>query len=317
MDQERFDKLARTISDSSSRRRVLGGALAGIFGAGAAKVAGVDAKGKGKGKQHGKGKGKGKNGKVKNQFVCTVDNANDPPPFGCGDDACCNTTPAGNGPACVPVFEQIGAGQFCGARGDGAVDAGEGVCRKCPAGTRCSNGVDAATGNTILKCVCTASTWGDGCCINGGDVGQTDDICVKNGSGQAVNTPLPGPFSGAFVCGTGGSQCNVCSVGTLFSGCCSATGACVAGTANSNCGSSGELCEVCKNDASCGADQACTGGTTTTTTTTTAAPGPCSDGRARCGPQQVCCASGFTCSGDSCAQNRKKRKKRKKHHHKH
>jgi hypothetical protein len=283
---------------------VLGGALAGIFGAGAAKVAGIDAKGKGKGKQHSKGKGKGKNGKVKNQFTCTAANANNPPPNGCGPLACCASTGGGLGPNCVDFGAQAG-GSLCGQVGTGI-----GVCRTCPAGTRCS-------GFPLFRCVCDSTSCKDGCCISNIAIDPTlNDTCVQNGSGTPVSSPNP-QFDGSFVCGTGGSQCNVCSLGTIFAGCCTSTGTCSAGTANTACGSGGKICEVCTNDASCGADQACTGATTTTTTTTTAAPGPCSDGRARCGPQQVCCASGFTCSGDSCAQNRKKRKKRKKHHHKH
>ena len=94
MDQERFDELAKKVFDTSSRRRVLGGALAGLFGATAAKVADVAAKGKGKGKgagaeqhkgkgkgagaeQHkGKGKGKNRKGKAKGEFTCTAANAN-------------------------------------------------------------------------------------------------------------------------------------------------------------------------------------------------------------------------------------------------
>jgi len=274
MEQDRFDALAKKVFEGSSRRRVLGGALASVVGAGVAAVTGVDAK---------KGKGKAKKGKAKGEFVCTAGNA-----LGaCGGNACCSTTPAGNGPACVDVGVQAG-GQTCGAGGT--------VCRTCPAGTRCS-------GAPFFRCVCDASTCSDGCCIPSGFVGNDDDICVKNGSGEPVNTDDPF-FNGAYVCGVGGSICNACSVGTLFSGCCTPTGACSAGTANAACGSNGKTCEVCQNDSSCGVDQACTGGTTTTTPAPTTAP-PCgftkggnpkvTCGTACCGPKRGCNGAGTKC----------------------
>ena len=297
MDQERFDELAKTVFETSSRRRVLGGALAGLFGATAARVADVTAKGKGK--KHKKGKGK-----VRKQAVCL--------PFDCPPGSCCQDTPPGNDISCIPLGSLDGTGT--------CYDPGTGICHACPDGTLC----DVATGS----CVCSPLSCPDGCCIPAGAIGNADDLCVPNGSGEPVNTP--GPFSGAFVCGTGGSFCNLCSVGTVFSGCCDATGACRAGTSNAACGSDGKLCEVCENDSSCGIDQACTGGTTTTTTSTTTA-GPCGidncpgccDASGTCQPGNAKSACGI--NGDACKACGGKRKckgngtckKRKRHHHHH
>lgn len=281
MEQDRFDDLAKKVFSGSSRRRVIGGALASVVGAGVAAVTGVDAK---------KGKGKAKKGKAKGEFVCTAANAAGE----CGANACCATTPAGNGPSCVNVGVQANS-DFCGDPAAG----GAGVCRKCPAGTRCS-------GFPNFLCVCDPTSCSDGCCIPAGSIGNDDDICVKNGSGEPVNTDDPF-FSGAYVCGVGGSTCNVCSVGTLFSGCCTPTGACSAGTANAACGSNGQTCEVCQNDSTCGIDQACTGGTTTPAPTTAppTTPAPCgfnkkgkpkvTCGTACCGPKRGCNGAGTKC----------------------
>lgn len=283
MEQDRFDALAKKVFAGSSRRRVVGGALASVLGVGVAAITGADAK-------NGKGKAKKGKGKSKGEFVCTTGNANNPPPFGCGPNACCQSTPAGNGPACVGSDLQAGT-QTCGS-----APFGEGVCRTCPTGTRCSGFPD-------FRCVCDPTTCSDGCCIPSGFIGNDDDICVKNGSGEPVNTDDPF-LNGAYVCGVGGSICNVCSVGTLFSGCCTPTGACSAGTANAACGSNGKTCEVCQNDSSCGVDQACTGGTTTTTPAPTTAP-PCgftkggnpkvTCGTACCGPKRGCNGAGTKC----------------------
>lgn len=284
MEQDRFDDLAKKVFSGSSRRRVIGGALASVVGAGVAAVTGVDAK---------KGKGKAKKGKgrAKGEFTCTAANANRKRLGGCASrTACCSSTPAGNGPACVEASVQAGS-QTCGD----PVAGGAGVCRTCPEGTRCS-------GAPLFRCVCDPTTC-NGCCIDNGAL-PDDDQCIANGSGAPVNSPNP-DYDGSFVCGTGGSICNVCSVGTLFAGCCSSTGFCSAGTSNANCGSNGELCETCQNDSECGIDQACTGGTTTTTTTTTTA-NPCGLTRKgkqkiRCGDATpaVCCAPGRGCKSDN------------------
>ena len=60
MDQERFDELAKKVFDASSRRRVLGGALASVFGAGSPRwpMSRRRARAKARGK-HKKGKAKG------------------------------------------------------------------------------------------------------------------------------------------------------------------------------------------------------------------------------------------------------------------
>lgn len=289
MDHERFDELAKTLSSGASRRKMIGGAIAGLVGVGVAKVSGADAKGK-------KKNGKRKAGK---EATCS--------PNPCPPGSCCTVTPPGSGASCTDLATQISTGTICGSDG-----AGGGVCHNCPAGTRCA--IDIITG--ALKCVCNRASCPDGCCIPSTAIGggaTDDDICVRNGSGEPVN--LPAPFNSVFVCGTAGSFCNICSTpGGLFTGCCDANGACRAGTSNNNCGSDAQLCAVCANDSTCGTDQACTGGTTTTTTTT---PGPCADGRPRCttGGLSVCCEAKFVCTGSGCVRKKKKKKKHKKHHH--
>lgn len=255
MDQERFDNLTRMLASGRSRRTVLGGVLAGL-GAGLASVSGLPAQGK-----------KKRKGRVGAEFTCTAANANDPAQGGCGPGECCQSTPAGNNAACVDVISQIAGpeGGICGNAD------GEGVCRRCPDGTACR--IDFVTGD--VRCICNPNTC-DGCCISNSDNGA-DDQCIQNGSGEAVNSPNPN-FDGAFVCGTGGSQCNFCG-DTFFNGCCTASGACSLGTTGNNCGNSGELCEECPAGEECGVDQTCTGA------------GPC--GPATCGGG--CCDANGAC----------------------
>ncbi len=267
MEQDRFDALAKQISRRRSRRRVLGGALASVVGAGLTAVTGASAKsqkGQGRVKAQDKGnKGKAhaqgthKKGKTRGEFTCTAANANVPAQGGCQPGECCQSTPAGNNSTCVGLFAQLNS-QTCGD------NSGQGVCRTCPVGTKCG------IRNGGLVCICDGSTCPNGCCIPGAKPGKDDEVCVQNGSGAPVNSANPA-FDGQFVCGTAGSVCNTCG-NTLFNGCCTASGACSLGTSNANCGSTGQLCQTCQNDASCGVDQACTGGTTTTTTTTAAPP---------------------------------------------
>jgi len=283
MEQDRFDALAKKVFDGSSRRRVIGGALASVLGVGVAAVAGTDAKNKGKA-QSKKGKGK-----AKGEFVCSGSNfpvptITNPCPVG----SCCQSTPAGvSQPGCIPAAQQSASGVV------GDAGNGNGVCITCPAGTQ----GDPVTG----RCVCSALSCPDGCCIDNTGFSSTDQ-CIANGSGAPVNSVNPN-IDGNYVCGTGGVSCladsSICSVGTLFSGCCSAQGFCVAGTSNNACGSGGELCEVCQNDSSCGIDQACTGGTTTTTTTTTAAPA-CTGNKVQCGTGAgaVCCGPKRKCKDE-------------------
>ncbi len=311
MDQERFDNLAKKVFDSSSRRRVLGGALASALGAGVAAVSGIAAKG-----SKGKGKGRSKKGKGKQagaEFTCTAANANDPGQGGCSDpDSCCASTPAGNNPICITVGTQAsGTQQFCGKLNNaGPGDQGSGVCRTCPPGTVCSLDADGE-----IRCICTPGTCPNGCCINN-DLTDEDDECVQNGSGQAVNSVNPN-FDGAFVCGHGGAECNVCSLGTIFSGCCSATGACTAGTTAAQCGSNGEICEDCRAlgpDANC-ASQTCIGGTTTTTagptTTTTTTAATCPAGKKPCPTATglLCCGKKKRCRNSGTADAKCKKKK--------
>jgi len=357
MDQERFDELARKVFDSSSRRRVLGGALAGLFGATAAKVA--DAAGKGKGKSAHK-KGKHKKGKAKGEFTCTAANANNTfcdnvactpgatgdqqcADVGCGTGpggsaaagdcnvvfgdcsgngqggnlttnnacppgTCCNSTAAGvANPSCVDLVSQETGGVegLCGDLG------GEGVCRKCPAGTHCRP--DFVTG--VLRCICDVTTCPDGCCISNSAT-DDDDQCIANGTGKRVSSTNPA-FDGEFVCGTGGAFCDDC--GSFFSGCCNVAGQCVNGEAALECGSNGVICQNCTDlgpDATC-ASQTCVGGTTTTTSTTgtTGTTGTTSTSTT------TACA-GKLCSSGTCCPNNKKcksgggcKKKHKKHHH--
>jgi len=288
MEHDRFDALAKKVFDNSSRRRVISGALASVLGVGVAAVTGVDAKNKKAKAQGTKGKGKGK---TKGEFTCTAANANVPAQGGCQGGECCQSTPAGNNATCVGVFAQLNS-QTCGD------NAGQGVCRTCPVGTKCG------IRNGALICICDSSTCATGCCIPGAAAGA-DEVCVQNGSGAAVNSANPA-FDGQFVCGTAGSVCNTCG-NTLFNGCCTATGACTIGTNNTNCGNTGQLCQTCLNDSTCGDDQACTGGTTTTTTaapTTTLA--PCAPPKKTCGT--LCCGKKKKCvdKGDGTFKCKKK-----------
>jgi hypothetical protein len=336
VDQERFDELAKKVFDGTSRRRVLGGALASAVGAGVAAVSGIAAKG-----TKGKGKGRSKKGKGKQagaEFTCTAANANfescaavtcavdaDCSDVGCfagcnaaldcGDDpgntdgacppgSCCASTPAGtNDPSCIDVITQItsGEGGFCGDLG------GEGVCRRCPEGTRCSQ--DPFTFE--IRCVCNAATC-DGCCIsNAGFSG--DDQCIANGSGQRIASPNP-DFDGEFVCGTGGGVCQDC--GNAFSGCCTSTGVCAGGEAALECGSNGTICANCTTTGATCVSQTCTGGTTTTTagpgtTTTTAV--PCVAPKKACATATgtICCGRKKKCQNAGTANAKCKKKKRK------
>lgn len=263
MDQERFDKVALALS----RRRIVGGALASVLGVGAARLAAA------KGDKKGKGKPKRKK-KSKAEAICF--------PGACPPGSCCTPTPAGNPlPACTTTNQQLIQGTICGDAG------GSGTCRTCPPGTRCDDGPGG------LRCRCSVTTCPDGCCIPASAIpGQTDDICVRNGSGTQLN--IPGFFSGANVCGVGGGICNICSVGTIFSGCCDALGGCNAGTSGTNCGSRGALCRNCQaggqTNATC-VSQVCTGLTTTAAPTTaapTTTPAPC--GASNCA--NGCCSNG-------------------------
>jgi len=276
MEQDRFDALAKKVFDGSSRRRVIGGALASVLGVGVAAVAGTDAKNK-------KAKAQGKKGKAKGEFVCTAANAN----VFCPAGSCCQSTPGGvSEPSCIPFAQQIQGGVV------GDQPNGNGVCRTCPTGTF----GDPVSG----RCVCTATSCANGCCIDNTAFGA-DDQCIANGSGAPVNS-VNTNVDGFYVCGINGVSCEAGSSfcgDTIFNGCCSAQGFCTSGTSNANCGSSGNLCETCQNDSSCGIDQACTGGTTTTTTTTTAAPA-CTGNKVQCGTGAgaVCCGPKRKCKDE-------------------
>lgn len=298
MDHERFDELAKTLSSGASRRKVIGGAIAGLVGASIAKVSGADAKG---------GK-KGRKKKVGKESLCT------PAETGlCALQAgCCNPT---GDPAlqCITIPQQnvnaaVKQPGPCGNIG--------GTCRTCPAGTYC---VGPANNR---HCVCDFQSCPNGCCqqIDGNfGTGVGNYVCVENGSGQRQP-------DGGFYCGTGPgpfniftSTCNYC--GDTFSGCCTADGACNAGTSNAACGTRGEICDVCANDSSCGVDQACTGATTQ--------PPECPTGQTKCGTACVdlatnpsnCGACGNDCpacgrrrrrecQGGTCGCSKKRKKKK-------
>jgi hypothetical protein len=241
MDQERFDQLARVISTGSSRRKMLGGMVAGLFGVGAAKLGDVAAKGKHKQRNH-KGAAKGKKGKgvhAEQTSFCT--GATDP--VNC-PNGCCSNPAAG-----VFICQQNGHG-FCGRGGI--------ACVAQPAGTCC----DPATGATVTPLPpgpgvvgqCGTSTVAgtatvpgngglctpcpNGCCL-APDTGQFGTQCVANGSGHCgVN---------GVTC-DGGSGCNpaVPGNGPIEQQCCTASGNCAPGTVVSQCGSSRHICEVCE-----------------------------------------------------------------------
>lgn len=255
MDQERFDNLTRMLASGRSRRTVLGGVLAGL-GAGLASVSGLPAQGK-----------KKRKGRVGAEFTCAGPNGSPSNP--CPGGTCCaSTAPGVANPSCVDVITQI-AGPEGGLCGDAS---GEGVCRRCPAGTKCA--IDFNTGD--VRCICSVNTCEEGCCIDNGGNGA-DDQCIPNGFGQPVSSPNPA-FDGTFVCGTGGGFCEFCGTG-VFNGCCTAAGFCSSGTTGNNCGNSGELCEECPAGEECGIDQTCTGA------------GPC--GPATCG--NGCCDANGAC----------------------
>jgi len=255
MDPKHFDKLAEVVG----RRKILGGALAGLLGLGTARLADVSAKGDNKkGKKQGDKKSKHK---VGDEAVCL--------PGECGPAACC--TASATGTSCVPITTQLnGAQQFCGDA------SGEGTCRTCPPGTHC--GLNPFTFD--IACVCDAGTCPNGCCYF--DPGTGDQQCIVNGSGVPINSTFIGD-NGAFVCGTGGSFCNFCSDGNgspqTFNGCCSTQGFCQEGQQATNCGGSGRTCQVCTGtNPQCGPSKVCT------------ADPPCTAGLSQCGtaPNLTC-----------------------------
>ena len=320
MDQERFDQLARTLVSGSSRRRVLGGAIAGLFGASVATVAGIEAKSKKK--RHRKGAKHKKKGRVRAASTCSAADI-----LTCSlipGGACCNPT---DDPAlsCVSIAEQDAqaAGKqpgICGSTND--------TCFTCPTGTYCAG----APGTRY--CACDADSCGEGncCAFVGGDFGFQ---CIANGSGTRAD-------DGEFYCGVGGGDvigtppppapgpgsdtCNQCSVGTgLFSGCCTDDGFCNSGTTGNNCGSGGNACAVCENGGECGLDQTCTGGGGTCPTgfedcdgacvnlgTNPNNCGACGNVCPSCGKRRQILCNGGACG---CSQKRKKRKKRRRRHH--
>jgi hypothetical protein len=119
MDAERFERVVRTLTTSSSRRQALGVLAAALFGGqlGAAAPVSV-AKGK---------KGKGKKGKGKRRR-CTPQCAG----RGCGDNGC-----GGSCGTCGPCADCSNG--VCVARANG-ISCG-GSCKECQAG-QCVNKVD-------------------------------------------------------------------------------------------------------------------------------------------------------------------------------
>lgn len=264
MDQERFDRIARTLGCTGSRRGVVGGLLAGLVGAGIARFTEADAKGQGK-KSKGKAKGKkrGKNqGRVGAQALCDANQL-----AVCqANNACCSTL---EGQGCITVGTQNHTGQS--GEGGPCGDAGS-VCTFCAPGTRCTTD---GQGNQV--CVCDGSSCPNGCCSNGtGNPG----ICQRNGSGVCgvggvacgacpngccdVNTGACQQGNEDFACGTGAvlcancgpggdclpsKTCNTCSPATC-DGCCD-NGVCRPGNANNACGDFGAVCQKCPTGQRC------------------------------------------------------------------
>lgn len=295
MDQERFDRIARAVSSGASRRTVLGGAIAGLFGASVAAVTGVDAKKRGK-----------KRKKAGAELQCEAINP-------CPGTRCCRSRPGSQNPTCEDPSNLLGT-DTCGGPGE--------ICRTCPPGTHC--GFIAG----VFKCVCDSSSCPDGCCIN--NFGAGDDQCHVNGSG-VVESSNPA-FDGRFVCGVGGSICQLCSipgVDPLLQGCCTEDGVCRTGIQSNFCGNSGEICDSCPEGQECGIDQTCTGNVPPPPdvcpaglTECPAGSGTCvnlSTNPSNCGACGVVCPgcrrrSRRRCDGGTCGctKRRKKRKKRKK-----
>jgi hypothetical protein len=305
MEQDRFDELAKKVFDGTSRRRVVGGAIASVVGAGVAAVTGVSAKNDKKAKA--KAQGKKSKGRAQGEFTCTTGNANNPAQGGCADPTSCCLSNSADNATCVPATAQLGT-STCGTNNNGS-----GVCNTCPAGTVCG-----LRGNDRV-CVATPASCPNGCIIPGGT--NQNDQCVPNGNAAPVNSSNP-QFDGRFVCGTGGSTCEVCSFtgGLQNTGCCTAAGRCNAGTTAAQCGSQGALCQTCTTlgpNATC-TSQTCVGGTTTAGPTTTAAPttttiAPCpiaknGKQKVRCGTN--CCGRKQECKTSKDGTQHCKRKKR-------
>jgi hypothetical protein len=233
MDQERFDQLARAVSSGSSRRTILGGVIAGLFGAGAARLTDVAAKGKHKKRSHKKGPAKHKKrkgGARAQEVIGPCEGATDP-----------TNCPAG---CCRPVgaaFECVANGTdgLCGIggvacqalTGSQCCDATSGARVSVPAGN--CGGRDSAAG--YPGGLCTPCP--NGCC--GGTfslITPGRGLCIENGDGR---------------CGLGGVYCDSaasCSVavsGTPSGQCCTADGGCASGSFVQSCGSGRHLCEVC------------------------------------------------------------------------
>lgn len=331
MDQERFDELAKQVFDTSSRRRVVGGALAGLLGATAAKVADVAAKGKGKGKgagaEHKKGKGKGAGaehkgkgqgagaehkrgkGKAKAEFICSGDNAPPTATNPCPPNTCCQSTGPAPTPQCVTILQQIGSGAGGPCGNAAGANQGGGTCRICPPGTQCTQ--DALTGT--LRCVCSKTACSQvnftggtnpgvgGCCI---PQPGSDDQCVRQGTGNRI-TSTNNAFNNQFVCGVNGDVCtqNPGNILTNAGGCCEANGTSNTGGSNLACGSQGRICENCTTaggtcSANAGASGTCVGQTTTTTagptTTTTSTTTTTTTTQVPCAAPKKLCGTGGT-----------------------
>jgi len=243
MDQERFDQLARKISSASSRRTMLGGMVAGLFGAGIAKLGDAAAKtGKTKHKKvktH-KDSAKGKKGKDsavhKEQVVL-----------------CAGPTDAVNCPngCCLPVgatFQCIANGQggLCGIHGQVcSAPVAIGQCCDPISGTPVAPpAANPATGTpgtcgtataTIPGGVCQACP--NGCCAAPA-AGQFGTQCKANGTGNCGLLGVP--------CNSG-TTCDptIPANGSAAIQCCTSSGNCTQGVTVSACSSGRNLCQVC------------------------------------------------------------------------
>jgi hypothetical protein len=287
MDQERFDELAKKVFDTSSRRRVLGGAIAGILGASAAKVADVAGKGKGKGKgkgagaEHKKGKGKGAgaehhngkgkgagaehhNGKGKGagkDSVCAGNNN----AGGCPAGTCC-LPDANPNDTCVTLQTQQNLGNVKRDGPCGDVAGNNRRCRICPPGTYCTGDNGNNNDTTNRKCKCDNVSCPVGCCQA---IGNGNYVCITtNGAGAVqengnIYCVPPGPNRATL----NQSTCNNVNESGGTNGCCDDTGHGRPGNTPEQCGSAGRICQNCRltdPTAQC-TGQTCPGVTTTTT----------------------------------------------------
>lgn len=349
MDQERFDQLAKKLYAGSSRRKVLGGAIAGLFAGATASLA--EAKNKSGKADH---KNKNKNGKADHKkqkadgkkkvtvktlngeaFEVAEDQIIQCGPGTCTQGCCAYTglppvapattapgvcvTNGSGGQFCVkPTAPFFLPGQECALLPPGVVFNPLGCCQAD--GTPNTSGpLTGRCGTNAISCAaCTA-----GCCG-----GTNNGTCNTNGQGGFCVNPLAAGFVLSQNCPVGVApvggvtNCVVSGAGGV-NGCCSTGGTCNPGNVNPACGANGQICTDCVNPLTC-VSQSCRA----IIPPPVPPPPPAAVG---CGSGLTACAAGCknlltdntncgactrSCGGRACNNGvcaRKKHKKHKKH----